>query len=598
MIATDLALGTASLIALLAPGTLLALRWRLPQPLLAGFVVSAVALFALVLALQVAGSPLAAEPLRLAWGGFTLGAGVFWWLGRMQTRSPFERPRFPWAGNRLLLLPLVPMLIVVAYRACAQPLHGVDTIFRWNYLAEQMLARGTLDFYPPVTAADYEIYAWPDGIAPLVSTLYFWLYAIAGEARPALTAPLVVFQFVLVVLAVFALARKFFSERAGLLATALVAATPLIGWASGMGQETGLTAIALVALLLYLPRTRGEETTASLVVAALAASLGALAREYGLVLPLVGLGLCVARKLSPRACMMFAMVAAVGIAPWYARNGMLTGNPLFGLATGGLFPGNPVHAWINASFQLEHGWAHLPPEALRLILTNCLAALIGGGAGAVLWHRKTPSLVVAAALFVALWAVALGYTAAGFMYALRVLNPALAIGAVLGGAALARWLPERRLGVAAVALTLVAIDAALRTLTLPANVYRIPPGEWLAAGHALQDYHERPIYRELARVAGSERILALGPNALLARQGARAVPLWSPEVRFVFDDALPPAEIARRLRAAGIGHVLLTTGRVNERFLAHSAFFRDPAGALQPVWSDADMVLLRVNAPP
>ena len=89
----------------------------------------------------------------------------------------------------------------------------------------------------------------------------------------------------------------------------------------------------------------------------------------------------------------------------------------------------------------------------------------------------------------------------------------------------------------------------------------------------------------------------LGPNALLSNQGARPVPLWSPDVRFVFDATLSPPEIARRLRAGGIGFVLLTQGVVNARFLARSAFFRDPAGTLQPVWSDPDLVLLRVNDP-
>jgi len=85
------------------------------------------------------------------------------------------------------------------------------------------------------------------------------------------------------------------------------------------------------------------------------------------------------------------------------------------------------------------------------------------------------------------------------------------------------------------------------------------------------------------------------PAARAFHPRRRTLPLWSPEVRYLFDPALPPPEIARRLRATGIGFVLLNTGSVNERFLARSAFFRDPAGALQRVWFDADMVLLRVT---
>ena len=40
-----------------------------------------------------------------------------------------------------------------------------------------------------LSAADYQAYSWPDGIAPAVSSLYFWIYALAGSTRRALTAP-------------------------------------------------------------------------------------------------------------------------------------------------------------------------------------------------------------------------------------------------------------------------------------------------------------------------------------------------------------------------------------------------------------------------
>jgi hypothetical protein len=332
------------------------------------------------------------------------------------------------------------------------------------------------------------------------------------------------------------------------------------------------------------------------VAAGLAAGLGALAREYGLALPLFGLALGFARKLSRRSLGLFAVTAAVAALPWYARNWHRTGNPLFDLNLGGLFPTNPVHGLLADCFQRAFGWAHVPPEAPQLVAINALVGLLGLAAGLVLLRRSAAALLAAAGLVIAIWFASVGYTAAGFTYSLRVLSPALVLGAVLGGAALARVVPGRRLltGVA-FGLTLFAVDAALRTLVLPANIYRVPPARWFATGRALHDYHERPVYAELARRAGSSRLLVLGPNALLTRQGARTAPLWSPEVKFVFDAALSPAEITRRLRAAGFGFVLLNTGTVNECFLAHGPFFRDPAGMLTPVWSDGDMVLLRIN---
>lgn len=596
MNSSDLLTSLAAAGVLLQPGWLLAHAARIPLPALAGFFGSALALFSLVLLANAFGLPLTATTLGGPWLLFT--AVAFWVHGRRRGAgvTPGDHPTSAWANDWPLLLPLVPIFAVVIFRAGAQPLFGVDTIFRWNFLAEQMFAQRSLAFYPPVTPADFELYSWPDGIAPLVSILYFWSYTFADAARPGLTAPVVILQFVLLVAAAYGLGRRWFSPRAGAFGVALIAASPLVAWATAMGQETGLTALAVVGLLFYLPRTRAEESAAMVIAAGLAAGFGALAREYGLALPLFGLALGFARKLSRRTLWLFGATAALTALPWYARNWHRTGNPLFDLNLGGLFPANPVHGLLTDCFQRAFGWAQVPPEAPQLVAINALVGLLGLAAGIVFLRRSAAALLAAAGLVIAIWLASVGHTAAGFSYSLRVLSPALVLGAVLGGAALARAIPGRRLlaGVT-LGLTLFAVDAALRTLVLPANVYRVPLAHWLTTGRALHNYHERPVYAELARRAGSSRLLVHGPNALLTRQGARTAPLWSPEVRFLFDAAMPPAEITRRLRAAGFGFVLLNTGAVNECFLAHSPFFRDPAGMLTPVWSDSDMVLLKIN---
>jgi hypothetical protein len=593
MMLADLLLGTLAVALLTLPGWWLARAWRMPQPALAGFVGGAVVLTNLIVALDALHARLSPGTLGGAWLGATAIAVV---LARQRNLPASATTSVAWREHWPLLVPLVPALAVVAYRAIAQPLSGIDTIFRWDWLARAMLARETLAFYPPVTGADYEVYAWPDGIAPTVSSLYFFAYTLARTARPVLTAPVVVAQFALLLVATFALARKYFSDRAAALALALLAASPLVLWGVAMGQETGLTALSVVALLLWLPRAREEETLPAIVAAGLAAALGALAREYGLAWIFLGLALGFARRLSPRALALFAAVAALGALPWYARNWLRTGNPLFDLDLAGLFPVNTAHAWLVEGYQREFGWSHLPPEAPRLLVTHTLLELLGGGAGAWWFFRRSRALLGAAALVVAIWAASLGFTAAGFIYALRVLAPALALGAVLGGAAAARWLPtQRHLAGASVALALLATDSALRALVLPSNLYRVPPAAWLSIGGALQEIHTRPLYHDIAQHIGTTRILTLGPNTLLAAQGARTVPLWSPEVRFLFDPTITALASAHRLRALGIGFVFLTKGPSNERYLARSAFFRDPGDSLQALWSDPDLVFLKLT---
>ncbi len=595
MMPADLFFGTLAVALLALPGWWIARAWRVPQPLLAGFLGGATAITNLVLVLDALHLPLSLAVVWCAWAGVTALAIVAAHNKLPPAATVPPAVSYAWREHWPLLVPLVPALAVVAYRALAQPLSGIDTIFRWDWLARQMLARGTLNFYPPMSAADYEIYAWPDGIAPAVSTLYFLAYSLARATRPVLTAPVVLTQFVLLLAASFALARKYFSDRAAMFALALVACSPLVLWSTAMGQETGLTTLSLVAMLLWLPRSRSEETVPAVVAAALAAALGALAREYGLSWPLLGLALGLARRLSPRMLLTFATVAALGALPWYERNWLRTGNPLFDLDLAGWFPVNSAHTWLTESYQREFGWSHLPPEVLRLIIINAAAALLGGAAGAMVYFRRLRALLAAVAFVVALWAASLGYTAAGFIYALRVLSPALVLGAVCGGAAAARWLPSRRyLAGASIALALFACDAALRALVLPSNPYKVPPTAWLATGRAFQDYNSRLLYREVAQRAGSERILVLGPHVQLAAQGAHPVPLWSPEVRFLFDPAATATTIARRLQAAGISYIFLTKGSVNELYLARSALFREPAGTLRALWSDTDQILLQI----
>ena len=335
-----------------------------------------------------------------------------------------------------------------------------------------------------------------------------------------------------------------------------------------------------------------------MVFAGLAAGLGGLAREYGLALIVLGLGLAIGRRLSRRSLLLFATAAALAVLPWYGRNWLRTGNPLFNLDVGGWFPVNPVHAWMNQSYHTEFGWSRQSLAALRFVLVNGGVALLGWLAGAWFYFRPARAVLAAIGLVILLWAVSLGYTAAGFTTAVRVLSPALALGAVLAGAVAARWVPaQRNLAGASLALGLIAIDAALRALTLPGTVYKIPPADWLTAGRAMTDYNQDPLFRQLAQAAGAERILVLGPNALLTQQGAQTLPFWSPEVAFLFDDRRAPAETARRLRAAGIGFVLLTRGKPNELFLAHSAYIRDPGNTLRAVWGDDYLILFRVVGP-
>jgi hypothetical protein len=596
---TQLAIGTLAVVWLIIPGWLIARRCGLPYPLLAGFVSGAIGLNALIFALQITSTALSRTAITAAWLLVTLTAII---LCRKTTGPALRTPPLESDGSHRRLLPwliLVPVLAVTIWRVTFHPLFGMDTSFRWNYLAELMLTHRTLDFYPPTTGADYALYAWPDGIPPLVSSLYFWSYSLAGSALGALTAPVVLTQFGLLLLAVQALARREFSPQAGIFAAVLLAVTPMAVWATTMGQETGLTALSLVAMLLYLPRNPAEENTPAMVMAALAAALGALAREYGWAFLVVGVVLGRSRGLSWRRLALFSAVVFLAAAPWYARNAILTGNPLFNLDVGGLLPVNRPHAALMELYRQNFRLGEELANGLDTLAFTCFAALAGGLAGALLFRKKAGGLLLAAATVGALWMASVAYTAAGFTYTLRVLNPLLALGAVLGGGACAHWFKERpRLMLcASIGLFFFSIDAALRTLVLPSEPYVHRPSDWTRIDDVMQTFQHRPIYDEIARRTNGGRVLVLGPHIELIRLGVAVVPTWSPEVAFLFDGRESAGSAAQHLSRLGIHHVVVSKGWINSRYLLRSLFFQEAPLFLHPSIDAGDMALYDIRIP-
>jgi hypothetical protein len=213
--------------------------------------------------------------------------------------------------------------------------------------------------------------------------------------------------------------------------------------------------------------------------------------------------------------------------------------------------------------------------------------------------RRSLAIVAGMLLFVAVWLSSIGYTAAGFSYSMRVLSPAILLAAVIGGGACARFVPAKKyLAGAVLAGCLFAVDASLRALVSPANVYKLPPTIWFTYGGILRDeYAERPLYRQIVHTVAGKRILVLGPNSLLTTLGAETAPLWSPEFSYLFAKGVPAKEVARRLAAAKVGFILLTRGSANATYLSHSPYFGAPGGTLAQVWSDDDLLLLRVQSP-
>ncbi len=200
-----------ALAGLLLPGLGWARALRWPLPWLAAGLVSAGAILAGVLGFVVAGLPVTFASLGL----WLLLVGTPGWVKAWSARAGAPAPQTDW-NEWWLALPVVPLLAVAGWRACAQPLSGADAGFRWNELARLLVEHRSLAFYPPTTVADFTKYFWADGISPLVASLFAWTYMAVGSVDRIWTAIPVLLQV------------------AGLLARALWPRTPMGRGARGL----------------------------------------------------------------------------------------------------------------------------------------------------------------------------------------------------------------------------------------------------------------------------------------------------------------------------------------------------------------------------
>jgi hypothetical protein len=574
--------------------------WRGPLLLVTGVLASFALLFSSALALEFAGVPLTRGPWLGAMTGLALLASL------LPRRPPPAAPVAPSGppSNPWLITVLAGAggfaLAVIAYRAIAQPLTGPDTIFRWNFLARQILHYGGMGFYPAATDADFTRYMWPDGIPPLLSLLYVWSYLGADSTSAAATAPLVILVAALGFLLVWLLANRIAGRTAGSWAVALLAGSALHTWSVSMGQETGLTTLGLLALAWALGDVKSDPDWR---LAGLAAGVTALSRDYGLAAVGVGALWLAWRRRPWRECAGFAAVTAVLLVPWYARVWARTGNPLYNLDLLGWFPVNAMHAGMMRSYIQSYGFSgHLAArlgELAPLLWPLGAGVLLAALAGTRVRGAWPVSVRWLAALWLVLWLWSVGYTAGGLSYSLRVLSPLLALLAVAGGVALA---PTRGLarGALAAGLALLAAEASVRALVMMRMPLSVPVRDWAQVGTAFSAQNGDATHDRAAAIIGTHGVLVddAYTHAYLVNRGVAAVPLWSPGLDFLRDPGIDMAAAMHRLRARGVHYIWLTAARDPRGYFDRFAFFQQLSPWLRPVASGNHWVLFALVDPP
>lgn len=558
-----LLLGPA-LVAFMLPGWQIARRLALPATAVAAFLISACGWFALVLFAQIVGLPLTRPILVGAW--LAAGLGACLWLWRNSDAAPVrpwpalpERVDWPW------MMPVAIAFTSVVARSLLDPLNGWDTTFRWDYLARAVISHAHLDFYPPTTAADYEIYAWCDGIPPLASLLNLWIYLSCGSTTPALLAGRLIGEALLASTAIFHLARSLHGPRAGWPALAVLAACPLFLWSVAMGQETGLTTIALIAMAYYISEYIRDGNLRAAFCAGLAAAVAAISRDYMIAFVALGAGLIAPRAEERyRSLALFAVTPLLVAAPWYVRNWALTGNPIYPHTLGHLFAGNPVMAELLSNIYTQ--WAFSANTSFLSPLASvvfCLCASLSTGIFGIRprQYGHWPALLCLG-LITGLWAWSAQLTAGGWNYSLRVLAPSAAL---LAGFAGYLHLCRSKLRIIIIgALLLLTLDASHRSWFLPvtpkAAAWPYDWQRWREHRSYLYHFETSNLWPTLVQRTHGEVILvdATMSHRLVTDAGGRATMLFSPAAMACFDPTLDFHQAVAALRKEQIRLVLLS----------------------------------------
>ncbi|HCE46400.1 MAG TPA: hypothetical protein DET40_22885 [Lentisphaeria bacterium] len=491
---------------------------------------------------------------------------------------------------RLTVTAIAAALVLFIARSVIQPCITGDTVFRWNFLAMKIFEKGNLDFYPPLKPEDFKTYFYVDGIPPLVSISYYWLYECFNSTSLVLKGLLVSFQFLLIILCAFRLSQAMgFSRNASYAALMILVSSPLFFFSVYVGQETGITALSICATAYFIYSMKDGNDTGAIVLAAFAAALGAISREYGCAFVVLGAILCLSRKAGMRNVIVFIVISSSLSAPWYIRNWILTGNPFYSNSFFNLFPVNPVHTGIMESYAdivgVGAGTLSKSLYFLKLVLITCALPFVLGIAAVILNFRRFNVLAAICLAIFMIWIYSAGKTSGGMFYSMRVLSPMIVLLAIFGGSLISLLKTEKAVRIAFVGLFGICMFSMWLNLLTPYSPFKLPVQKWKDA--AFGELGEDDTVMLAEKIPRGIKVVTDSAyfHYRLDQSGIKDVqliPVWSPEVSFIFEKDMDFATANERLKAAGIQYVLYFES-INNYYLEKNQFFREYKKYSKPV---------------
>jgi hypothetical protein len=468
------------------------------------------------------------------------------------------------AGARRKLLGILGVLLLLLFYASLFPPTDADSTMYHLPAAKAFAASGTIPALPDLR---YPVF-------PQLSELLDAADLLVGDDVLVALSNLV-FCLLLAALLV-AWGRRFGDLRAGVWAAALWLGSPLVLLLARSGLVEPATAAfataALLAMQVAIDRGGVEWLAASGVLAGWAAG----AKYTGLYF-VAALGIA-ALVFSPRGARVrgaaaFALAALAAGGPWYVRNMLLSGNPVWPFL-GGIFGyrfWGPIDV-ASATRSLRHeGGAHSLAALLALpwnlaagrlpgvrSLAPGLFALFPIGVVWGLVSRSRRWLVVVTAGFLVFWFA----TTQQVRFLIPGL-PAICVLAAGGVSRLAqRFLPVRR---SAATALLTAAAIVLGVVLVPRDVARsilvrgLPPiGEGERAGYYASRLPSYPLYQQLnAELGARYTIYALHDETMKYFCEGRHLGDWFGPGSFGRVDRSSGSALLRRLEELGADYLLV-----------------------------------------
>ena len=192
--------------------------------------------------------------------------------------------------------------------------------------------------YPKLFVREHRIFYIPDFVANAPLNQHM-LYIIGMLLHRSVMASLIVYmEGIALVAAIILFCRKYLSTEIGVLSAVLLYTTPLLTYMAGSGLvELGLTLFTFLAFWAFYEWILAHKIR-WLTVAAIFTGFAAGTKYYGLI-SIVAFGLLIGLHLTlhqgfvlkdlVRALTLFGFIVIMIGSPWYIRNAVNTGNPVY-----------------------------------------------------------------------------------------------------------------------------------------------------------------------------------------------------------------------------------------------------------------------------